>query len=235
MSKRPKKHKQGSPGGQQGHGMSGEEEQLWSYVTRDASPLRAKANGRILLHGPSRQDDGEDFAELLGIPPRPVHTEQVKHSAPACGNSSNSGNSSIRGGQVKSTPTAGTGFDKRKVRKIARGQIEIDARIDLHGMRQREAHSALRRFLFNAHAKGHHIVLVITGKGSFQRSSQDDYDMEFYGLSDEPGVLRRNVPLWICEGDLNAVVAAYTTAHSRHGGDGALYIHLRKRKLPRPR
>ena len=221
--------------------LSGEEKQLWSYVTRDASPLKAKATDRV-VHGGGASGGDEDFAGLLGCPPRHIRDTTAKAGPAGCkpeaGTVANPfaefGTASI--GRSKGGPAS---MDRRSIKKIARGVIEIDARIDLHGMRQREAHGALRRFLFNAHAKGHRIVLVITGKGKSFRNhnnqiGDDDGDLGFRN-SEEPGVLRRNVPHWLGEGDLNAIVAAFTTAHIRHGGDGALYIHLRKRKTLKPR
>jgi DNA-nicking Smr family endonuclease len=96
-------------------------------------------------------------------------------------------------------------------------------------MRQNEAHSALRVFLFRAVAKGHRMVLVITGKGSPRR-----IDGRFGEFVNEgalgTGVLRRNVPIWLEEPEIRSIVVGYTTAHIKHGGEGALYVQLRRRK-----
>jgi DNA-nicking Smr family endonuclease len=86
---------------------------------------------------------------------------------------------------------------------------------------------ALRAFLFACHAKGLRNVLVITGKGC----APDD---ETAGLADiwarrDRGVLKRGVPLWLAEPELRAIVVGYATAHPRHGGEGALYLQLRRR------
>ena len=115
-------------------------------------------------------------------------------------------------------------FDRRKARQIASGKIEVDARIDLHGSRQRDARARLRAFLLAAHAKGHKTVLVITGKGGEEPAD---------GLGAlmgerQRGVIRRSVPHWLEESDLRAVVLSYTQASPRHGGAGALYVQLRK-------
>jgi DNA-nicking Smr family endonuclease len=121
-------------------------------------------------------------------------------------------------------------IDARQVRRIGTGRDGIDARIDLHGMRQYEAHGALRAFLFRSVSKGHRMVLVITGKG---HTSPND-DNHFGAFINEGalgrGVLRRNVPLWLTEPDLRSIVVGHTPAHIRHGGDGALYVQLRRRK-----
>lgn len=129
-------------------------------------------------------------------------------------------------------------FDRKKARKIGAGHIDIDARIDLHGLRQSEAHAALRRFIVSAQARGCRWVLVITGKGAPGRgtgSASDLRDAEAAHRSwlgghigeGERGVLRRNVPRWLAEPELRACVVSYTAAAIRHGGDGALYVHLR--------
>jgi len=104
------------------------------------------------------------------------------------------------------------------MRKVSSGRVEIEARIDLHGMRQSEAHSALTRFLNRAYRDGKRWVLVITGKGAPMRTAYE-----------ERGVLRRNVPRWLAEPDLAPIIIGFTTAAIRHGGEGALYVHIRKR------
>ena len=117
-------------------------------------------------------------------------------------------------------------LERRKARKLSSGRIEIDGRIDLHGMRQSEAHDALRRFLKRGYAEGKRWVLVITGKGAPARTAQDER-LEREGF--ERGVLRRNVPRWLAEPELAGIVIGFTTAAINHGGEGALYVHLRKR------
>ena len=101
-----------------------------------------------------------------------------------------------------------------------RGVKAIDARIDLHGLTQHQAHDRLRGFLHQAQARSHKVVLVITGKGSG--------DARAY--MDERGVLRRMVPQWLSMPDMRAVVLGYEEAHANHGGAGALYVRIRKRR-----
>ena len=118
-------------------------------------------------------------------------------------------------------------FDRKKAKKIRSGQIEIEARIDLHGMRQDEAHTALRGFLIRAQGRGQRWVLVITGKGKITDRDEDaPFDMT---VNSDRGVLKRNVPRWLEEPDLRPLVVSYTSAAISHGGDGALYVHLRKK------
>jgi DNA-nicking Smr family endonuclease len=117
-------------------------------------------------------------------------------------------------------------LERKKARKLSSGRIEIEGRIDLHGMRQAEAHAALSRFLSRAYSSGKRWVLVITGKGVPQRTAHDErLDHE----GEVRGVLRRNVPRWLAEPDLAPIIIGFTTAAINHGGEGALYVHIRKR------
>jgi len=108
--------------------------------------------------------------------------------------------------------TAPGPLEPRLKRRLARGLVAVDARIDLHGKRQSEAHRQLIRFVETCRARGHRSVLVVTGKG---RSGEGT------------GVLRRLVPLWLAQDPLAAHVVAVAPAHARHGGDGALYLRLK--------
>lgn len=106
-------------------------------------------------------------------------------------------------------------------RRLARGAVAIDARIDLHGLRQEEAHRRLASFLIGAQASGCKLVLVITGKG--RPSAPGD------GLfGEERGVLRRSVPLWLGSPAARHIVVGFETADVVHGGAGALYVRIRK-------
>ena len=112
------------------------------------------------------------------------------------------------------------------MKKIKRGKIEIEARIDLHGMRQAEAHAALIRFIHGSASMGKRWVLVITGKGSPSRHAHDVVERPF----GEPlrGVLKRSVPMWLSESDVRGLIVSFTEAAPEHGGSGALYVHLRR-------
>jgi DNA-nicking Smr family endonuclease len=110
-------------------------------------------------------------------------------------------------------------IDRRLKQKLARGREAIDRSIDLHGLTQAEAHAALVRFLRNARAEGARSVLVITGKGG----RSDDFTMD-------RGVLRRQVPLWLRSAELRDTVIGFDWAHAAHGGEGALYVRIRRRR-----
>jgi len=118
-------------------------------------------------------------------------------------------------------------FDRKAARRLRGGQIEIEARVDLHGLRQSEAHSTLRRFLMSCQARGARWVLVITGKGAPRRRGEDEDNHASRFGREERGVLKRNVPMWLAEPELRAIVVSFTTAAIQHGGEGALYVQLR--------
>ncbi|TYO61940.1 DNA mismatch repair protein MutS [Bradyrhizobium hipponense] len=105
---------------------------------------------------------------------------------------------------------------KRERTKLSRGRSEIEARLDLHGMTQTRAHRALSGFLQRAHHDGLTFVLVITGKG---RSGG------------ESGVLRRQVPEWLSLPEFRAFVVGFEEAGLGHGGEGALYVRIRRARF----
>ena len=104
---------------------------------------------------------------------------------------------------------------RRERSHLSRGRKEIDARLDLHGMTQTRAHRALFGFLQRAHHDGLTFVLVITGKGKV-------------GAESERGVLRRQVPQWLGLPEFRTLVVGFEEAHIGHGGEGALYVRVRR-------
>jgi DNA-nicking Smr family endonuclease len=118
----------------------------------------------------------------------------------------------------------GEALDRQTARKLERGHVAVEAKLDLHGMRQKEAHAALRRFLKSAQGKGYRHVLVITGKGA-----APDLRRPFYE-EDARGVLRSAVPHWLAAPDLAPLIVSFAAAPRRLGGEGALYVHLRRPK-----
>ncbi len=112
------------------------------------------------------------------------------------------------------------GLDRRSADRLRRGMRPIEARLDLHGMTQEAAHRALSRFILAGVADRLRTVLVITGKGA--RVDPSD--------GSGRGVLRRAVPLWLEEPALAAHILATAPARPQHGGDGALYVLLRRNR-----
>jgi len=107
---------------------------------------------------------------------------------------------------------------RRERSQLSRGRKQIDARLDLHGMTQLRAHRVLQDFLHRAHADGLSFVLVITGKGKT-------------GAESERGVLRRAVPQWLALPEFRAMVVGFEEAHIGHGGEGALYVRIRRARI----
>ena len=110
-------------------------------------------------------------------------------------------------------PHRPVGLDRRTWLRLKRGQVSIEQTLDLHGRTQEEAHRALGRFLLAAQAAGCRCVLVVTGKGL-----------------ESGGTLRHMVPRWLNEGANRECVVAFSPAQARHGGTGALYVLLRRRR-----
>ncbi len=110
-------------------------------------------------------------------------------------------------------------LEKRLRQRLGRGAESPDARLDLHGMTQERAHRKLLAFLHGAQADGARVVLVITGKGAQSGEAHAGR-----------GILRRAVPQWLALPEFRALVVGYETAHINHGGEGALYVRVRRPK-----
>lgn len=175
--------------------LSDEEQALWSGVARSVKPLRPKR-----LKAKITTASAPDSIEATSSPPRSGRRDQP--AAPL----------------APKKPPPLVQLDRRGKKRVARGRDAIDARIDLHGMTQSEAHMALIHFVRNARSNGARLVLVVTGKGS--RTSRDG--------ERERGVLRRQVPLWLALPEFRPFIAGFDEAHVAHGGEGALYVRLRR-------
>lgn len=115
--------------------------------------------------------------------------------------------------------------------RVARGKEAIDARLDLHGLTQAQAHAALLRFLKTASARDVRLVLVITGKGAtaLGATALGSKIIGKRGEGDgERGVLRRQVPQWLGLPEFRPYVVGFEDAHIAHGGEGALYVRVRR-------
>ena len=108
---------------------------------------------------------------------------------------------------------------RRERSQLSRGRKEIEARLDLHGMTQARAHRALLSFLQRAYLDGLTFVLIITGKGKVG------------GAEAERGVLRRQVPHWLSQPEFRNLVVGFESAHIGHGGEGALYVRVRRSRI----
>ena len=111
-------------------------------------------------------------------------------------------------------------MDKKAFTRLKRGKMVPEAKIDLHGMTQDQAHTALIGFILRAHGSGKRLVLVVTGKG---KSKPDDGPMPVWR-----GILKHNVPQWLAMPPVGPLVLQVAEAHISHGGSGAYYVYLRR-------
>ena len=183
--------------------LSDDEHALWSVFVRAIKPLR-KAKQTTDAAADSNVKPGVKAAEkkpaaIDTAPPRP----RAVPIAPAAA-------------RIPPSTPALAPLDRRLKKRVARGREPIDAKLDLHGLTQSEAHAALLRFLHRAQSRGVRIALVVTGKGSTGHA--------------ERGVLKRQVPLWLALPEFRRFVVGFEDAHIGHGGQGALYVRLRREK-----
>lgn len=178
-----------------GRKLDGEERVLWGKVARTTRPM------------PGRLEQLLEFEEAIAEEDTPPPQLQK-----------NPANQAFDKNAPKEDAAKPKGIhhplEKPVKRKIARGRLSLEARIDLHGMIQSEAHGILLDFLLRAHERGLRHVLVITGKGS--------------SLGSE-GALKRAVPLWFSKAEFRFLISSYETAARQHGGEGALYVRLSRR------
>lgn len=124
---------------------------------------------------------------------------------------------------IKSKPVAPSmshgdtpGMDRRTTQRLKRGKLDIEGTLDLHGYTQTNAHQALSRFLQTGFETGRRTVLIITGKGD--------------RLGGRPGVLKEAVPGWFNEMPMRQWVAGFSYAAPKDGGNGALYVRIKRRR-----
>ncbi|MGL4489457.1 MAG: Smr/MutS family protein [Rhizobiaceae bacterium] len=169
--------------------ISYEDRILWEKVARTVKPMKGKTLPVIDEFEPQTMDSLLSTAPLPEKPAPLVPTKPKKQTTP------------VR-------------LDEPTHRKIAKGKLNLSARIDLHGLSQGEAHGLLLAFLHRAHSEGLRHILIITGKGASFGSD---------------GVLRQAVPHWFATPAFRPYVSAYEDAARHHGGSGALYVRLRRK------
>jgi DNA-nicking Smr family endonuclease len=170
--------------------LSRHELDLWSFVARQVRPLRGKT-------APPPPPPEKPPAADVPVPAPSIDTPPPR----------------------KVSPPPLAPIEKRLKQRVSRGQRPVDGVIDLHGMRQAEAHGALIAFIHRMHHQGATLVVVITGKGAGDLATFSE---------DERGVLRRLVPHWLADPSLRRQVMGFEAAPRQHGGAGALFVRLRK-------
>jgi DNA-nicking Smr family endonuclease len=164
---------------------------LWRRAMRDVAPLP----GRSLPSEMARRHPAGNAGETPALLAEPA-TPPARPVAPT---------------QVATSLDRFVGIDRANAEKLKRGRRAIEARLDLHGLTQAEAHQALARFIAGSRAAGRRCVLVITGRGRFSG-----------------GVLKEAVPRWLNDAMMRRHLLAIAPAQPQHGGSGALYVLLRR-------
>jgi len=180
---------------------------LWTAVAETVDPLRRKGLLKMGV-GPLPLPAEEPLPAAGRPPPRRKPARQPflpPYQAP-----------------LPATPVPEKAVDPAIRKKVGRGRIDIDGRIDLHGMTQAEARGALHRFIHARFMRGDRTVLVITGKGART-------DNDYIAAMTERGVLRTMLPIWLSEPSLSPMVSGWSVAARGHGGEGAWYVRLRRR------
>jgi DNA-nicking Smr family endonuclease len=184
--------------------ISEEERALWQMIAKTATPLKRRRKSEPKpAPVPSAEKPAAKPARAKAKPAAPKAPAPV--SPPLARPHALSHGMSV-------------GIDKRQAERFRRGKTPIEGKIDLHGRTQAQAHDDLHDFVARAHASGKRMVLVITGKGITAAKS---------------GVLKENVPRWLNEPTLRRHVLAFDYAEPQHGGEGALYVLLKRQKVER--
>ena len=179
---------------------------LWIHATRDV---------RRNQHSP-RQSDPPSQALTTAVAAPPIAPIAVAAQRPS--------NARAPTPPAIALPPL-TGVEPKVRRRLARGQISVEAALDLHGLRQDEAHRAVHGFLEQAFFSGVRLVLIVTGKGGAP-GSDDPYQ--------RAGVLRQMVPHWLREASMRKIVIGFEEASPSKGGRGALYVRIRRSERGHP-
>lgn len=199
--------------------LSEEDHELWSRVTRAAKPLHP-------VRKPAKPAAKSSVGALKSsaAPVAPTMPPEIHRPSPRRAASQTSFHSAPDA--VSSLGPGAPGLDKRTAERLRKGRTAPQARIDLHGMTADRAHGALIHFIENASRSGLRCVLVITGKGAPAYRDHDDAGFMQGGR----GVLRRHAPRWLRMPPLAGLIVDVYQAHPRHGGDGALYVYLKRKR-----
>ena len=193
--------------------LSDEDRALWQQVAATAVPLAGSVSRQAMAAG---QDDPAPPVMEMPETPRSVLSTRPERSG------SGPRVSVTHAPRVGEIGLPEPGLDRNTARRIRRGDRAPEARIDLHGMSAARAHAACLNFLADALARGLRFVLVITGKGG--RRDPDTF-------MDRPGgVIREQLPGWLAASPLGREVVGIYQAHQRHGGSGAYYVYLKRRR-----
>ncbi len=186
--------------------LSADDLEVWSKIAEQTTPLVKRD---VLKPEPAK----------VPVVSRPLRSEEVVK--PAGRSNGAKVNLDLAVDPMVALSSAPMRTDRKTHGKLKRGKVEPDGRIDLHGMTAERAHAALNAYILGAHTRGSRLVLVITGKG---RAPDQDQ------MGHRRGVLRNAVPHWLSLPPLAGLVLQVLPAHIRHGGGGAYYVYLKRRR-----
>lgn len=180
---------------------------LWDTYTQDIKPLNPKKYRKKKVIEPPRVKEAVEREASIKVVIKDIPWEGGLYQPP-----------------MKVENTSSYQIDKSTALKLRRGQIPIDARIDLHGLYQHEARNALLSFIGNAYHRQHRCILVVTGKGKFIIDDRID-------PTNAPGVIKRNFKGWLAQEPYASMILKIQKAQIKDGGEGAYYILLRKKRI----
>ena len=188
---------------------------LWDDVRRTVKPMGAKPARARVSPGPYRASLKVASTDIAAGHLNPPASRRAA-------------------GSVPSVIPPLQALDRRTAQKLGRGQIEPDARIDLHGDSLETARMKLAHFIARQRQDGAKLVLVITGKGASPYARHTLHGHAHFHTPEREGRLRREVPRWLAEDMFRQHVVGFQPSHPRHGGGGAFYLRLRKRADGQP-
>lgn len=203
--------------------LSPEEQALWSRVADTAKPLKKREERPKDSAAPKRASPVQPPKPIV----RPLAAKEPAMTRPSPGRPLPRITLDLaRGGVAPASRGPIGGIDRRTSERIRKGSKTPDARLDLHGMTADRAHGALNRFVMQGVANGARLLLVITGKGGDKTIRPVGDDAPF--MPRREGVLKREVPRWLREPPIAGHVVGVFQAHPKHGGEGALYVYLKR-------
>ena len=192
--------------------LSAEEKELWEKVAERTNPMEHSPKGL-----PDLMPTPKPKPKVSPKPAKPLQPFKIGAKA-----TSTVPRHSLAPSISDQTRAAPVQMDRKSFNAMNRGKLKPEGRIDLHGMTLSEAHPELIAFILNAQSAGKRLVLVITGKG---RTSHDTGPIPV-----RKGILRHQLPIWLSQSPLRQAVLQVTEAHLKHGGGGAFYVYLRRRR-----
>ncbi len=195
-----------------GKKLTSEDHEVWTKVVESIEPLRKLA--------PAQTIPLQASTPLIKTQPRPTVKPLTRIGGGLSGGRTTV---NLATDPMKEAEKHGKLMDRRNFDRLRKGKLRPDAKIDLHGMTVAQAHGSLTDFVFRSHASGKRLLLVVTGKGNSTRDEQGI-------MPTRRGVLRHSLPHWLSAPNIRPMILEITPAHAKHGGGGAYYVYLRRKR-----